>query len=62
MTKQEVAAAIAVLEKGGYTVLAPAEASALKQVLPMLSDDEIDFVFGHTRANFNAALRKFGLV
>lgn len=61
MTKEEVASAIAALEKAGYTVLPPAEAKALKQVLPMLGDDEIEFVFGRARGNLDAALRRFGL-
>jgi hypothetical protein len=61
MATTEQVAAIARLEHAGYTVLAPAEAKVIGQVLPMLTDDEVRFVLGRPTAALKSALRKFGL-
>ena len=61
MATTDQVAAIALLERAGYTVLTPAEAKALGQVLPMLTEDEVRFALGRTTAAMKSALRKFGI-
>src|SRR4051812_5109118 len=55
------AASIERLERAGYVVLKPAEASALGRVLALVTRDEIEFALGRSVAAFEAAMRKFGL-
>ena len=61
MTTSEENAAVKALERAGYVVLTEAEAKAIGRVLPMLTDDEVNFALGRRSAAFRSALRKFGL-